>query len=246
MKNDHIFDGIAHKFSKNIYGTTKGQLRHTLLCDVLTSHLTAKSSIIEIGGGTGVMAAFLTELGHDVVLTDASEDVLNEARENLKNFPNVEIRHQYLQEISDLSEYDVLICHAVLEWLDEPYEALRYFYNNMAAGSTLSVSFFNQDANLFANAIYGNFDYIEKGMKAKKQVRLNPKQPLGALAVIEFCESIGFQVVDKAGIRCFHDYMRDISHQESKYNELLALERKHHKQPPYLWLGKYFQLILRK
>ena len=110
MKNDHIFDGIAHKFSKNIYGTTKGQLRHTLLCDVLTSHLTAKSSIIEIGGGTGVMAAFLTELGHDVVLTDASEDVLKEARENLKNFPNVEVRHQYLQEISDLSEYDVLIC----------------------------------------------------------------------------------------------------------------------------------------
>lgn len=247
MKNDHIFDGIAEKFSKNIYGTTKGKLRHTLLCDVLAPYVnTEPQRIIEIGGGTGVMAAHLAQLGHHIVLTDASEDVLNEANLLLAQWQHVEVRHQYLQEISDLSNYDFLVCHAVLEWLDEPYDALRYLYDNMAEGALLSLSFFNQDANLFANAIYGNFDYIEKGMKAKKQVRLNPKQPLGAIAVIEFCEALGFEIVDKAGIRCFHDYMRDISHQESKYDALLALERKHHRQAPYLWLGKYFQLVLRK
>ncbi len=35
-------------------------------------------------------------------------------------------------------------------------------YKNMKPGARLSLSFFNQDANLFANAIYGNFDYIAK------------------------------------------------------------------------------------
>ena len=252
MIDDHIFDGIAEKFAKNIYGTTKGKLRHTLLCDVLDNHLVANSKILEIGGGTGVMAAHLASMGHSVVLTDASSDVLQQARELVAHSDNdniranIEIRQEFLQEITDINRFNLIICHAVLEWLDNPYEALSSIYDRMEPGAVLSLSFFNHDANLFANAIYGNFDYIEKGMKAKKQVRLNPKQPLSAGKVLNYCDSLGFTVLEKAGIRCFHDYMRDISHQSAKYDDLLSLERKYHRSEPYMWLGKYFQLMLRK
>ncbi|MCZ8529338.1 methyltransferase [Alteromonas sp. PRIM-21] len=246
MNNDRIFDGIAEKFSNNIYGTTKGKLRHTLLCDVLEPYLKAPLRAIEIGGGTGVMTAHIAAKEHAVVLTDASKDVLNQAEALLSDAPNIEIRHQYLQQIEDLSDFDFVVCHAVLEWLDAPFDAIDFMYSNMKPGARLSLSFFNQDANLFANAIYGNFDYIAKGMKAKKQVRLNPNQPLSAMRVVEYCESLGFNILEKAGIRCFHDYMRDITHQSSKFSDLLALERQYHQQEPYLWLGKYFQLILEK
>ena len=249
MKKDRIFDGIADKFTKNIYGTTKGRLRHTLLCDVLTPFVSQNEkplNILEIGGGTGVMSAHLASLGHNIVLTDASKEVLEQAKVSLDPFTNVEIRHQYLQEIKDIHDFDMVLCHAVLEWLEAPYEAITNLYNSMRKGATLSLSFFNQDANLFANAIYGNFDYIAKGMKAKKQVRLNPNQPLSAMKVVEFCESIGFNILDKSGVRCFHDYMRDISHQSAKYEDLLAVERQYHRQQPYLWLGKYFHLMLEK
>lgn len=246
MKNDRIFDGIADTFSKNIYGTTKGRLRHTLLCDILAPVIEKPMRVIEIGGGTGVMSAHLASLGHKVVLTDASKEVLAQAEHALGNNENVTIRHQYLQEVTDLAHFDLVLCHAVLEWLDAPFDAITLLYNKMREGTTLSLSFFNQDANLFANAIYGNFDYIAKGMKAKKQVRLNPKQPLSAIKVVAFCESLGFTVKDKAGIRCFHDYMRDISHQDSKYQELLSLERQYCRQEPYMWLGKYFHLTLVK
>lgn len=252
MRDDHVFDGIADKFAKNIYGTTKGKLRHTLLCDVLTPHVPNHAHVLEIGGGTGVMTAYLASIGHKVVLTDASKDVLVQAEDlfsqsvNASFRDNIEIRQQFLQDINDFTPFNVIVCHAVLEWLDEPYEALSMLYDRMTAGTTLSLSFFNYDANLFANAIYGNFDYIAKGMKAKKQVRLNPKKPLSALKVLEYCESLGFSIVEKAGVRCFHDYMRDISHQASKYDELLALERQYHKQAPYMWLGKYFHIIAKK
>jgi S-adenosylmethionine-dependent methyltransferase len=246
MNNDRIFDGIAETFSRNIYGTTKGRIRHTLLCDALAPYIETPMRVIEIGGGTGVMSAHLASLGHSVVLTDASKDVLLQAKNNVEAFENVKLRQQYLQEISDLKEYDLVVCHAVLEWLDSPFDALAFLYQGMQKGAKLSLSFFNQDANLFANAIYGNFDYIAKGMKAKKQVRLNPKQPLSAGKVETFCKSLGFNVRDKAGIRCFHDYMRDISHQSSKYNELLSLERQYCRQEPYMWLGKYFHLLLEK
>lgn len=249
MTKDRIFDGIADKFAKNIYGTTKGRLRHTILCDILTPFVNQNElplNILEIGGGTGVMSAHLATLGHHIVLTDASKDVLEQAKALLAPFSNVVVRHQYLQDIEDIQDFDMVICHAVLEWLEAPYDAITTLYNSMQTGARLSLSFFNQDANLFANAIYGNFDYIAKGMKAKKQVRLNPNQPLSAMKVVEFCESIGFSVLDKAGVRCFHDYMRDISHQHVKYEDLLALERQYHRQQPYLWLGKYFHMMLEK
>ncbi|OJF68103.1 SAM-dependent methyltransferase [Alteromonas sp. V450] len=250
MNNDRIFDGIAKKFSSNIYGTTKGKLRHILLCDMLAPFvsmpLTGPLKIIEVGGGTGIMSAHLASLGHKVVLTDASREVLDEASTVLEGFSNVTMRQQYLADIDDLAQFDVVICHAVLEWLRDPYEAIAYLHQNMKDGALLSLSFFNQDANLFSNAIYGNFDYIEKGMRAKKQVRLNPNNPLSAPKVIEFCESQSFSIKDKAGIRCFHDYMRNIAHQNEKFDALLALERQYNKVEPYMWLGKYFHLILEK
>ena len=246
MNSDHIFDGIASKFASNIYGTTKGKLRQIILCDVLEPHIDSPMNIIEVGGGTGVMTAHLASKGHRVVLTDASADVLALAKENLADFDNVTIRQQYLTAIDDLGDYDLVVCHAVLEWLSEPYDALRFLFDNMRTGAKLSLSFFNKDAALFANALYGNFDYIARGMKVKNQVRLNPKQPLSAKEITPYCESLGFHIHSKTGIRCFHDYLKDKSQQTTHFDSVLELERKYNQTDPYMWLGKYFHLLLEK
>ena len=39
LLKDQSFNGLAEKFNRNIYGTTKGRLRHQLLCDVLSEVL---------------------------------------------------------------------------------------------------------------------------------------------------------------------------------------------------------------
>ena len=246
MNQDHIFDGIASKFANNIYGTTKGQLRQIILCDVLEPHIGVPMQVLEVGGGTGVMTAHLASKGHKVVLTDASADVLALAKENLCDLHNVEIRQQYLSAIDDIDKYDLVVCHAVLEWLSDPHAAVAFLYQNMRKGAKLSLSFFNKDAALFANAIYGNFDYIERGMKVKNQVRLNPKQPLSAKEMTDYCQSLGFGIVSKTGIRCFHDYLKDKSQQSTHFEPLLALERKYNQTEPFMWLGKYFHLLLQK
>lgn len=246
MKSDIVFDGIANKFAANIYGTSKGQIRHRILCHAMSPFLVSPQHILEIGGGTGIMTKHLCELGHSVTLTDASEDVLTHARVLLEGVEHVRIEQSYLQEITDIGEYNMIVCHAVMEWLDAPFDAIHSLYKQMQKGALLSLSFFNHDANLFANALYGNFDYIAKGMKVKKQVKLNPKQPMSAKAVIEFCESIGFTVKAKTGVRCFHDYLKDREHQKTKFNELFALEKEYCQREPYLWLGKYFHVMLEK
>ena len=50
----------------------------------------------------------------------------------------------------------------------------------------------------------------------------------------------------KAGIRCFHDYLKDKSLQTSHFEQLKRLEIQYAEQHPYLWLGKYFMLIGQK
>ncbi|MBU2976952.1 methyltransferase domain-containing protein [Alteromonas sp. C1M14] len=247
-ETDQIFDGIADKFVKNIYGTTKGKLRHLLLLEALKETVATASplNIADVGGGSGIMTKAMAEEGHHVTLFDASEDILTIAREYLQNVPNVTITPGEIQALTTLSSFDLLICHAVLEWLAAPLEAISLFYDQMQPGSYLSLSFFNKDAALFSNALYGNFDYIAKGMKVKNQVRLNPTNPLKPKAVIEHAQGAGFVVEKMAGIRCFHDYMKDKSFDDQQFKQLVELERRYMFQAPYYWLGKYFYLLLKK
>ena len=54
---DRNFDDIAEKFSRNIYGTTKGQLRQTILWQDLDKLLAEFGDrplrVLDAGGGEG-------------------------------------------------------------------------------------------------------------------------------------------------------------------------------------------------
>lgn len=245
-ETDQYFDGIADKFARNIYGTTKGRLRHILLLEAMQPFLTQPQRIIEIGGGTGIMTKALAEQGHQITLTDASGDVLALAAELLASFSQVEQQHAPLRSLTTIDQYDLVVCHAVLEWLAEPFEAIDYLFEQMAPGSRLSLSFFNRDAALFSNALYGNFDYIAKGLRVKNQVRLNPTNALRPADVLAHLSGLGFTVLSRSGIRCFHDYMKDKPVDDGKFAELLALEREYRSTEPFCWLGKYFHVMVQK
>ena len=57
---DRNFDDIAEKFSRNIYGTTKGQLRQTILWQDLDTILAGFGGqtlrVLDAGGGEGQTA----------------------------------------------------------------------------------------------------------------------------------------------------------------------------------------------
>ncbi|MCE1695453.1 tRNA uridine 5-oxyacetic acid(34) methyltransferase CmoM, partial [Enterobacter hormaechei] len=64
---DRNFDDIADKFSRNIYGTTKGKIRQAVVwqdINELLNHLPQRPlRILDAGGGEGNMACQLAELG---------------------------------------------------------------------------------------------------------------------------------------------------------------------------------------
>ena len=248
-KQDQSFDKFADKFEKNIYGSTKGRLRHELLVHHLHEYTSLEGQsldVLDAGGGTGVMTAVMLDLGHRVTLSDMSSEVLALAKQKLGENINLDIQHTDILSLSHKKQYDLVVCHAVLEWLQDPLEVMRKLVDLVRPGGHLSLSFFNYDAQLFGNMLYGNFDYVEQGMLTKNIVRLSPKNPQKPKVILSQLETLPVQVIQKAGIRCFHDYLKQPEKQSSDYEQLKKLEIQYGSTEPYMWMGKYFLIIAQK
>jgi S-adenosylmethionine-dependent methyltransferase len=248
-KPDQSFDSIANKFEANIYGTTKGQLRHELLVyylvDVLALH-DKSLTVYDAGGGTGVMSKSLVEMGHKLIMSDISSDALTLAREKFSSDDKIEFIHGDILSVADDKSYDLVVCHAVLEWLKSPLDMIVSLVELLKPGAHLSLSFFNKDAQRFGNLLYGNFDFVKADMQHKNRVRLSPNNALDPRQVLTRLGNLPVTVIHQAGIRCFHDYLRDPNMQSTHYQQLKQMELLYGKQEPYLWLGKYFHIMVQK
>ena len=83
LVQDRNFDDIAEKFSRNIYGTTKGQLRQAILWQDLEPLLAQLGPgplrVLDAGGGEGQTAIKVAQLGHHVTLCDLSAEMVARA-----------------------------------------------------------------------------------------------------------------------------------------------------------------------
>ena len=250
MKTDRSFDGIAAKFARNIYSSTKGELRQAvLLRDLLElTVLQQPCQVLDVGAGQGQLALALAERGHSVHLTDISAEMLQLAQQQAaqRGLNTVSIEQISLAQLatSPHQQYPLVLCHAMLEWLAQPALALAQLKQLVAPGGVLSLMFYNKDAKRFANMVFGNFDYVAADLQVKKKVSLNPQHPLQPAEVLQWCQQAGFSLLGKTGVRCFHDYLRDRSMQQSHFAQLLALELQYNRTEPYASLGRYQHLLL--
>ena len=250
-KSDRSFDGIAAKFQHNIYNSTKGKLRQSVLLRDLAELdiLRQPTQILDVGAGQGQLSLALAEQGHSVHLTDISADMLQIAQQQAQQqqLANVSFEQIGLAELarSHQQRYPLILCHAMLEWLAEPEQAILQLKRLLAPGGILSLMFYNKDAKRFGNILFGNFDYVAADFQVKKKVSLNPQQPLVPADVEKWCQQAGFRLLQKTGVRCFHDYLRDRALQQSHFDQLLALELQYNRMEPYASLGRYQHLLLR-
>jgi S-adenosylmethionine-dependent methyltransferase len=261
---DCNFDTRANTFKNNIYGTGKGKIREAVLMRDLTKFLveqvkdqvkaqvqdSSEIKILDVGGGQGQIALQLAEMGFDVTLSDISADMLEVAENSAhqRNISNVNFVHSALQDLPEKlnQKYDLVLCHAVFEWLENPKQAFELLTRFCTTNGAISLMFYNQAGQILSNLVYGNFDYIKAGMKAKKVVKLNPQSSLKSEDVLAWCEEFNLDVMVKSGVRCFHDYMRDISKWDTDFDNILKMELEYCQQEPYASIGRYMHLLLQK
>lgn len=248
---DRAFTNDVSRFQKNIYQTAKGQIRQAVLSADLADLINAPAPlrVLDIGGGIGQVNQYFAQAGHDVTHTDIAPEMV-EAAQAAHQQAGLSERYQYLtaslQQLPELlseQQFDVVLCHAVLEWLAEPSRAVATIAPLIKPGGWLSLMFYNKQAKAMANLVYGNFDYVRAGLKVKKKVRFSPQQPLSIQQVKGWVSGQNLTLCQHSGVRCIHDYLREVSDQSRA--DLIEMELRFRQQEPFRQLGRYQHFLLR-
>ena len=120
--------------------------------------------IVDAGGGTGGFAVPLARAGHRVTVVDPSPDSLAALQ---RRAAEGELAGQVVGVQGDLADLpdlvaadsvDLLLCHSVLEVVDDPAEALGAVARVLRPGGRLSLLVANRAAAVLARALAGHPD----------------------------------------------------------------------------------------
>ncbi len=255
MTDDVHFDQLAERFERKIYGSEKGDLRLQLLWDDLLTALPALQQgrplrVLDAGGGLGQVGMRLAALGHQLVLAEPAAPMLARARqlfqEQAVDTAKVQFVQASIQTLSDAlspQTFDVVICHAVLEWLAEPLVTLQQLLPWLSVDGYLSLAFYNRESIVWKNLLKGNVRRAQSDLRGERG-SLTPISPQSAPEVLAWLAQQGMDVLQVTGIRCLHDYL--YPGVTLPPDTLLALERELSRQEPYKWLGRYIHVLARR
>lgn len=117
--------------------------------------------VLDVGGGTGGFAVPLAVLGHRVTVVDPSPDALaslqRRAGESGVAVSAVQGDAAGLLEVVDPASADLVLCHGVLEQVDDVAPAVSALVAVLRPGGTLSVLVAHRNAVVLARAVAGHF-----------------------------------------------------------------------------------------
>jgi S-adenosylmethionine-dependent methyltransferase len=117
--------------------------------------------VLDIGGGTGGLAVRVGELGHRVTVVDPSPDALaalaRRAREHDVEVAGLQGELADLLDVVEPASADLVLCHGVLEVVDDPADALAILARVLRPDGMLSLLVAQRYAAVVARAMAGHF-----------------------------------------------------------------------------------------
>jgi S-adenosylmethionine-dependent methyltransferase len=255
MERDVNFDGIATAFEDAIYGSSKGRIRLSVLWEDMLEGIPGLGDgglrVLDAGGGAGHLAIRLGQLGNEVVLCEPSREMLERARATIEDqglthaISTVHAGIHELDAVVGAEPFDVIACHAVLEWLADPRDALTALARLLKPGGCLSLMFYDANAALLKCALAGEFAAAlhEHDAGAARRGWGEGATPLAERAVRGWLSELALTVRSKAGIRIFHDLVHDQALMAERLDDLLALEQEMRRVEPFASLGQHVHVL---
>lgn len=260
MNQDRNFDDISAHFEKKIYGGLKGEIRLAVLRHDIFGWVkswqqthTRPLRVLDVGAGLAQISIELAKDGHDVTINDISANMLEIAKQNAgEAAQNITWHTCPYQQLDDklTGKYDLILCHAVLEWLAEPKLIMDFFdrwlVDDRAEKGVLSLCFYNPASFVYRNLVMGNFNLLHnKDFKADNG-SLTPNHPVAKDEVLAWINDHHYQILHTSGLRVFHDYSPLKRGGHTNPQAVIEMEVAYSGQDPYKWLGRYLHFLVGK
>ena len=259
---DRSFDTIADHFEKKVYGGLKGEIRLAVLRRDIVEYSAQMSEalgrplrILDVGAGLAQIAIELAIQGHSVVINDISANMLEKAKANAEQIDQaLDITwyvcpYQALAEklTKEVDKFDLILSHALLEWLAEPAAVMDFFDQYLTDDGALSLCFYNPASFDYRNLIMGNFNLLDNtDYKADNKKSLTPNHPVAKEEVESWLKAHDYQTVRSSGLRVFHDYAPLKRGGHNDPDAVIRMELRYSQLEPYKWLGRYLHILAKR
>ncbi len=260
VKGASRFETDANRYAAYLE-SPEGRLRAELAFANLQEFLPAPPGsntvrALDIGGGTGAASVPLARLGIHVTLLDSSPAMLNAAEQTVVEAgvrDHVTLQQGDAAQLAELFEkrsFDLVLCHNVLEYLEEPAAVLRGAARLLRNSSAvLSVLARNQAGEVLKAALKaGDLSAAEANLSAEwgqeslygGKVRLFKPEALEAML-----GKASLSIAARRGVRVIADYLPAQISLMADYERIFALERMLGGRPEFIGVARYLQLLAR-
>ncbi|MGW5033853.1 methyltransferase [Streptomyces nigra] len=170
--------------------------------------------VLDTGGGSGNFAVPLARLGHRVTVVDPSPNALF-ALERRAAEADVADRVQGVQgdahglfDVAERGAYDIVLCHGVLEYVDDPAEGVRNAVAALRPEGVLSLLAAGLGGAVLARALAGHFTEAKRALE-DPDGRWGQGDPVPRRFTVDqltgLVEGAGLRVGAVHGVRVFAD-----------------------------------------
>lgn len=230
-------------------GTLREVVRQDLVTRQLAEHLPAtRRHVLDVGAGQGTQALRLAARGHHVTALDASRDLLRLLEAGIQPGMTVRTilaRAERLGELFEPGRFDVVLCHGVLMYADDPGPLLTDLARLLAPGGVLSLLVRNGDALAMRPGLMGAWGEAVRAFDDTRYVNR-----LGVSARADRRDELtrrlavhGLEVRQWYGVRVFCDAVPDDAPIPGDLGALLAAEERAGRTDPYRGVAALTHLI---
>ncbi len=210
--------------------------------------------VLDVGGGTGGFAVPLAQAGHRVTVVDASPDALASLTRRAAD-AGVSDRVRAVQGDGDAlgglvepAAADLILCHAVLEVVDDPATVVAAVAAALRPGGAASVLVASRAAAVLSRAVNGHLDQAAalladaEGRAPGRDTLRRRYDAAGAAALLE---AAGLTVEETHGVRVLVDLL-PAAVVEADPATLLDLELAAASRPPFRDIAAQLHLFARR
>jgi S-adenosylmethionine-dependent methyltransferase len=237
----------------------RSTLRTAAVWDALASVLASRDDtwqVIDLGGGTGGFAVRLAELGHRVTVVDPSPDALASLERRAAD-ADVEVAAvpgdaDTLLDVVEPRSADLVLCHGVLEVVEEPARALDGMAAVLASGGVLSLVAAQKSGAVLGRALTGHLAEaraILESPQGQADGRAGrneaPARRFGQDELRALVAGAGFRVDAVHGVRVFTDHVSGglVDSDPAAADELRLLEAAVSSMPEFMAMATQLHLL---